>query len=188
METTSSFGYWIRRQRKALDLTQPALADQVGCSFAAIKKIEGDERKPSRQIAQRPADTLGVPVNQREIFLDVARGVRSVDQLLLSSEPLALKRLPTGILTFLFTDIQASTLLWEQYPQSMKLAHARHNLILRDAIQSNHGYVFQVIGDEFCAAFDAAEDVVRAALKSQLDLHAENWGETPIHVRMGTDT
>ena len=42
METTASFGYWIRRQRKAFDLTQQALAKRVGCSLAAIKKIEGD--------------------------------------------------------------------------------------------------------------------------------------------------
>jgi len=48
METTVSFGYWIRRQRKALDLTQQVLAERVGCSVAAIKKIEGDERWPSR--------------------------------------------------------------------------------------------------------------------------------------------
>jgi len=50
METTASFGYWIRRQRKALDLTQQVLAERVGCSLAEIKKIEGDERKPSRQM------------------------------------------------------------------------------------------------------------------------------------------
>ena len=53
METTISFGYWIRRQRKALDLTQQALADRIGCSLAAIKKIESDERRASRQIAER---------------------------------------------------------------------------------------------------------------------------------------
>jgi predicted ATPase/DNA-binding XRE family transcriptional regulator len=86
METTSSFGYWIRRQRKALDLTQQALADKVGCSAAAIKKIEGDERRPSRQIAERLAEVLGVPADQREIFLEVARGLRSVDQLSLAHE------------------------------------------------------------------------------------------------------
>ena len=45
METSASFGYWVRRQRKALDLTQQILADRVGCSLAAIKKIEGDERQ-----------------------------------------------------------------------------------------------------------------------------------------------
>ena len=87
METTISFGYWIRRQRKALDLTQRVLAERVGCSLAAIKKIEGDERRPSRQIAERLADVLGVPASQREIFLEAARGLRPVDQLLLAREP-----------------------------------------------------------------------------------------------------
>lgn len=87
MKSTTSFGYWIRRQRKALDLTQQVLAEQVGCSLAAIKKIEGDERRPSRQIAGRLADILKVPADQREIFLEVARGVRSVDQLSLAHEP-----------------------------------------------------------------------------------------------------
>jgi transcriptional regulator with XRE-family HTH domain len=69
METTSSFGYWIRRQRKALDLTQQVLADRVGCSVAAIKNIEGDERRPSRQIAEWMADALRMPADQRVIFL-----------------------------------------------------------------------------------------------------------------------
>src|SRR5512138_3874017 len=87
MERTSSFGYWIRRQRKALDLTQQTLAEHVGCSLAAVKKIESDERRPSRQIAERLADILGVPADQREIFLEVARGLRPVDQLLLAREP-----------------------------------------------------------------------------------------------------
>jgi predicted ATPase/class 3 adenylate cyclase len=188
METTASFGYWIRRQRKALDLTQQMLADRVGCSLAAIKKIESDERRPSRQIAERLADVLGVPADQREMFLEVARGLRPVDQLLLGHEPLISTRLPTGSVTFLFTDIEDSTELWEQYPQAMAVAHARHDKIIRDAIQSNNGYVFQVIGDEFCAAFDTAEGAVRAAVKAQLDLHAENWGKTPIGVRMGIHT
>ena len=86
METPNSFGYWVRRQRKSLDLTQQMLADRVGCSLAAIKKIEGDERRPSRQIAERLADVLGVAEGQREIFLDVARGVRAVDQISLAYE------------------------------------------------------------------------------------------------------
>lgn len=87
METTVSFGYWIRRQRKALDLTQQALAERVGCSVASIKKIESDERRPSRQIAERLADSLGVPASQREIFLECARGLRPVDHLMLAREP-----------------------------------------------------------------------------------------------------
>src|SRR5215813_13652368 len=114
METTVSFGYWIRRQRKALDLTQQALADRVGCSLAAIKKIEQDERRPSRQIAERLAEVLDVPTSQREMFLEVARGVRPVDQLLLTHEP-AVPSLPSGTVTFLFTDIENSTKLAQEY-------------------------------------------------------------------------
>jgi len=87
MESTASFGYWVRRQRKALDLTQQALAERVGCSLAAIKKIESDERRPSRQIAERLANVLGVPANQQEIFVECARGLRPVDQLMLAREP-----------------------------------------------------------------------------------------------------
>ena len=187
MESTSSFGYWIRRQRKALDLTQQALAERVGCSLAAIKKIEGDERRPSRQIAERLADILGVQANQREIFLEVARGLQPVDQLLLAHEP-AIPAPPSGTVTFLYTDIEGSTRLWERHSQAMAIAHARHDQILRAAIESNNGYVFQVIGDEFCAAFHTVGDAVRAAVNSQVDLQAENWRETPIRVRIGIHT
>ena len=191
MQVTVSFGYWIRRQRKALDLTQQALADRVGCSLAAIKKIESDERRPSRQIAERMADVLGVPANQREIFLEVARGLRSADQLSIPYESkISSERSPwpTGTVTFLYTDIEGSTKLWEGHPQAMASAHARHDQILREAIESNKGYVFHVVGDAFCAAFPSAEAAVRAAAKAQIDLQAEGWDESPIRVRMGIHT
>src|SRR6266498_3118917 len=87
--TTASFGYWVRRQRKALDLTQLALADRVGCALTMIKKIEADERRPSRQVAERLAECLGVSASQRQIFFECARGLRPVDHLLLAREPLA---------------------------------------------------------------------------------------------------
>ena len=53
MDDNASFGYWVRRRRKALDLTQDALALQVGCSVMTIRKIEGDIRRPSRQSRRR---------------------------------------------------------------------------------------------------------------------------------------
>ena len=87
METIVSFGYWIRRQRKALDLTQQMLADRVGCSLAAIKKFESDVRRTSSQIAERLAKVLDLPTSQREIFLDCARGLRSIDQFVLEQQP-----------------------------------------------------------------------------------------------------
>lgn len=186
METTVSFGYWIRRQRKALDLTQQVLADRVGCSVAAIKKIEQDERRPSRQIAERMAQVLGIASDRREIFLEVARGLRSVDQLPLAHG--AASALPSGTVTFLFTDIEGSTKLARQYPQTWESLRARHHAILREAITAKNGYVFQVVGDAFCAAFHNANDGILAAIDAQRKLQTENWGEAPIRVRMGLHT
>ena len=54
-----SFGVWVRRRRKALDLTQDALARRVGCALSMIRKIEADERRPSRQIAELLAECPG---------------------------------------------------------------------------------------------------------------------------------
>ena len=95
---------------------------------------------------------------------------------------------PSGTVTFLFTDIEGSTKLWERHPQEMSIAQARHNQILREAIEANHGYVFQIIGDAFCAAFHTAADAIRAARKCQIDLQSEKWDPAPIRVRMGIHT
>jgi len=68
-----SFGNWIKRRRKALDLTQRELAQRVGCSLSLIYKIEADERRPSRQIAELLVERLEIPPDQRDLFLKVAR-------------------------------------------------------------------------------------------------------------------
>jgi predicted ATPase/transcriptional regulator with XRE-family HTH domain len=73
MESSASFGDWLRRRRKALDLTQDTLAEQVGCSVGLIRKIEGDERRPSRQVAELLANVLQITPNEREKFIQVAR-------------------------------------------------------------------------------------------------------------------
>ncbi len=74
MDNIASFGYWVRRRRKAIDLTQDVLAQQVGCSVFTIRKIERDERRPSRQIAELLAEHLAIPTEEREHFLRMARG------------------------------------------------------------------------------------------------------------------
>jgi predicted ATPase/transcriptional regulator with XRE-family HTH domain len=79
MET--SFGNWVRRRRKALDLTQEDLAGHVGCSTSAIFKIEAGERRPSRQIAELLATHLKIPTDQRTLFIKIARMEKSVDSL-----------------------------------------------------------------------------------------------------------
>lgn len=93
MTKTYSFGYWVLRRRKAMDGTRVELADRVGCAAVTIKKIERDERRPSRQIAGLLADALAVPDKERQAFIQAARGERSVDHLRLdahSVQPLSL--------------------------------------------------------------------------------------------------
>lgn len=87
MEPVHSFGYWVRRQRKALDLTQAALAHKVGCAPITIRKIEADERRPSRQMARRLAEALLVPETLHESFIASARGLQPVDRLPLAQAP-----------------------------------------------------------------------------------------------------
>ncbi len=76
-----SFGKWVRRRRKALDLTQRELAERAGCSLSLIFKIESDERRPSRQVAELLARHLEIPEEQRELFLKIARRDKSFAEL-----------------------------------------------------------------------------------------------------------
>jgi predicted ATPase/transcriptional regulator with XRE-family HTH domain len=71
-ETT--FGPWLRQRRRQLDLTQADLARQVNCSEITVRKLEADERTPSRQIAELLADCLEVPAAERPAFVAFARG------------------------------------------------------------------------------------------------------------------
>jgi predicted ATPase/class 3 adenylate cyclase len=95
---------------------------------------------------------------------------------------------PTGTVTFLFTDIEGSTSLWERAPQAMKAALARHDALLRSACAAHRGHVFKTIGDAFCVAFASPSDALQAALDAQQQLAAQAWGETPLKVRMGLHT
>jgi predicted ATPase/class 3 adenylate cyclase len=97
--------------------------------------------------------------------------------------------LPTGTVTFLFTDIEGSTARWEQQPEAMAAALVRHDALIRDAIQRHGGAVVKTVGDAFHAAFARAPDAVAAALDAQRRLQAEPWGEIgPMRVRMGLHT
>jgi predicted ATPase/DNA-binding XRE family transcriptional regulator len=73
MDVESSFGHCLRHRRRALDLTQDDLARRVGCAVITIQKLEADERRPSRQLAERLADALMVAAEQRAAFIALAR-------------------------------------------------------------------------------------------------------------------
>jgi predicted ATPase/class 3 adenylate cyclase len=100
-----------------------------------------------------------------------------------------MSELPTGTVTFLFTDLEGSTRLWEQYPDAMKNALARHDGILRDAIAAHGGHIVKMTGDGVHAAFSDASSALEVARHLQLELGSESWADTgPLRVRMGIHT
>jgi len=107
--------------------------------------------------------------------------------------PLAVSReqqaLPSGTVTFLFTDIVGSTQLWEQHHEAMGTALARHDTLLRQAIGAHNGVVFKTVGDSVHAVFARAPDAFAAALDAQRALQQERWDSTgPLRVRMALHT
>jgi class 3 adenylate cyclase len=94
--------------------------------------------------------------------------------------------LPTGTVTFLFTDLEGQTPLWEERPELMRVALARHDALLRQAVDAHGGQVVKMTGDGLHAAFARAPDALAAALAAQRALMAEAWElPRPLRARMG---
>lgn len=82
---------------------------------------------------------------------------------------------PTGAVTFLFSDIEGSTIRWETNREAMQRALRRHDEIVHSIIGRNGGHVFKTVGDEFCTAFQDAPNALAAALAIQQELAAEDF-------------
>ncbi len=95
--------------------------------------------------------------------------------------------LPSGTLTFLFTDLEGSTALWEAHPDEMRPSLARHDELLSAAVEASDGTVVKTTGDGLVAVFAVASDAVTAALACQHALTNEEW-PLPIKARMGLYT
>ncbi len=97
--------------------------------------------------------------------------------------------IPHGTVTFLFTDVEGSTRLWERYPEPMRTALAVHDRILRTTIETHGGYVFSTAGDAFSAAYWTPRDAIETAVEAQRRLVEVPWPEPVIlRVRMGIHT
>jgi len=99
-----------------------------------------------------------------------------------------MSNLPSGTVTFLFTDIEGSTKLAREHPEQHEALFARHDSILQAAIESHDGFVFRIVGDSFSAAFHTADEALNAALQAQRELQKEPWPSAPVKVRMGINT
>ncbi|MGZ7008307.1 MAG: ATP-binding protein, partial [Ilumatobacteraceae bacterium] len=96
---------------------------------------------------------------------------------------------PSGTVTFLLTDLEGSTRLWEQDPAAMKAAMARHDELLEKNVAAHRGYVFNRMGDGMGAAFSTARDALSAAAEFQQALADEPWGtDRPLRTRVGVHT
>src|SRR4029078_1418869 len=120
--------------------------------FARLGLDEAPPALPIPAVAQLPSRP---PQNQRDFVV----GAQSA-----SDAPTAR---PSGTVTFLFTDIEGSTQLWEHTPEAMRRALARHHQIMADAIAAAGGYAYKTIGDTFQAAFATAHSALVAALAAQ---------------------
>ena len=97
--------------------------------------------------------------------------------------------LPTGTVTFLFTDVEGSTKLWERDPRAMSQALSRHDELLRNAVEAYGGFAFKTVGDAFYVAFSNAPQAVEAALDAQKSLLSEEWEKAcPLRVRIALNT
>ena len=99
------------------------------------------------------------------------------------------RSLPVGAVTFLFTDIEGSTQLWERNPKTMREALAAHDRIVTEVVEENQGVVFKTGGDSFCVSFASPYEALEAAIAAQRRLDEGDWTtERPITVRMGLHT
>jgi predicted ATPase/class 3 adenylate cyclase len=135
------------------------------------------------QRARRTAPAFRAPVRCRTADdADIAYSLDELGQCSMSG-------LPTGVVTFLFTDIEGSTHLWDSAPAEMDVALRRHDVVVRAAIEQFGGQVFKTVGDSFCAAFTSPFDAISAAERAQRDVVGEPWPEhAPIRIRIALHT
>ena len=89
-------------------------------------------------------------------------------------------------LAYWFSDLEASTRLWEEHPEAMHGALARHDAILRQAVEDTGGSVVKTTGDGLMAVFDEPVDAVTAGVRAQQNLDSDPWPDTgPLRVRIG---
>ena len=137
----------------------------------------------ARQAVQGYGPDWGVPV----LYLAGASSdLFRLPEAVTSAAPVPL---PTGTVTFLFTDIEGSTERWQKYRQEMPEALARHNHVVRRAIERHGGYVFKTVGDGFCAVFADPSNGLIAALEAQRALLEQDWSAVGgLRVRMALHT
>jgi predicted ATPase/class 3 adenylate cyclase len=173
----SSFGEVVQVYRELrLKLRDGLNADPDPETTALFAQLRQESRRRVR-IGRANQDSGAASIAGRTVQSDITDHLAVVEE----------RSNPT--LTLLFTDIEGSTRLWEQHPQAMRAALARHDSLLQQAIERHGGEVFKTVGDAFCAVFASATDAVTAAVAAQRALQSEAWPpESALRVRMALHT
>jgi transcriptional regulator with XRE-family HTH domain len=200
------FGDCLRRWRKAAGLSQSELADRAGLSVRGLNDLERGARKtPRRETVLLLADALGLDGEDRAAFLAAARRPSAAPALStpmttppnrgqigvpLSERPVDQPVLPSGTVTFLFTDIEGSTQLLQRLGGvAYALARDQHHRLLREAFSAHGGVEVDTQGDAFFVAFPTAPVAVSAAAAATQALAEATWPVGgALQVRMGLHT
>ena len=182
----SPFGEWLRRKRRDLDLSRRELANLAGCAEVTLRRIESGTLKPSKELASSLLMSVGAPQNELEQWIRFARGLdggmpESQMNLDLESDkqtlsPIPTVSLPTGTVTFLYSDLAGFTRKFESDPETALELLAHHDRLLHPMMEEYGGKVFNIRGDNFAVAFTDPLRAVLAAIYAQSLLAKEDWG------------
>ncbi|HEV2238018.1 MAG TPA: helix-turn-helix domain-containing protein, partial [Ktedonobacterales bacterium] len=198
-DPSAPFGELLRHYRHAAGLTQSELAERAGLSWRGINDLErGVRRQPRRDTSARLAEALGLADAERAAFFAAARGAGGQTttgpagaQLPIAGngEPRT-PPLPTGTITFLFTDLEGSTrLLQELGTQRSATLQAEHRQLLRAAVAAHDGHEVDSQGDGSFFAFGLAPQALAAAAAAQRAVAAHTWpARATVRLRMGLHT
>ena len=146
----------------------------------------GGRQAEALRVYQRTREYLA-----EELGVDPSPELQAVEDRILSHDPTLLTThdVRTEHVTFLFTDVEGSTVLWETRPEGMRTALALHDEIITNAIAASGGRIFKHTGDGVLAAFALASDAATAAIRAQTDLAGADWASfDPLLVRMSIDS
>ena len=188
------------QHRIARNWRQQDLADQLGPTLITVQRWERGSQQPSAYWRVKLCALFGLSAQELGLLEAPSRsappereGTDAVqpDTTLPDeqAERPSMPDLPTGTITFLFTDIEGSSSRWEHHPQVMRTALAHQAAILRQIITAHGGFVFKMMGDAVFAAFAVTSDAISTAVTAQQAVAAEAWGDLgPLRVRMALHT
>jgi predicted ATPase/class 3 adenylate cyclase/DNA-binding CsgD family transcriptional regulator len=183
-----TFATLLKRHRLGAGLTQEALAERASLSARAISDLErGVKQAPRQATLDLLATALHLSPSERSLFEAAFRP----DFLAADDAPSPADGLPAGTVTFVLTDVEGSTRLWEQHAEQMRMALARHDRLIETLTAQHAGRVVRPRGEgdsRFCV-FARATDAMAAAAAIQHALHAEPWpAEVRLRVRLALHT